>query len=168
MKRAYLISIILIVSAFFTQNALAQFRNQPTQPDISAALSGMPDSFMGGILNPNKFHMHHTISMSFGSFAGQSMMLSSYINSMDYQFSENLWLQANLGIMSSPYNTFGKGFFLNKPQFFGSAQLNYRIGKNAQLMFRVESSPFGYGYDNGWGYGSYYRPMFNQPSSFTR
>ncbi len=165
MKRTIILSIAFLIITFFNHNSFAQFRDQQTQPNISTALTGMPSSFLGGFLTPDKFHMHHTVSMSFGSFFGQSMMLSSYINSMDYQFSKNLWLQANLGIMSSPYNTFGKNFFLNKPQFFGSAQLNYRFNKNASVMLRIESSPFGYGYGNNYGYG-FYSPMFYDNSSF--
>ncbi len=165
MKRFITFGIVFLMTFFFTQNTFAQFKNQSERPDISTALTGMPSSFLGGFLNPEKFRMHHTVSMSFGSFAGQSLMLSSYVNSMEYQFSKNLWLQANLGIMSSPYNTFGKNFFLNKPQFFGSAQLNYRINDKAHLMLRFESSPFGYGYSNGLGYDHYNRPLF-QPSPF--
>ncbi len=165
MRRTVILAIALFTIFSLYNNSFAQYRNQPTQPNISTALSGMPSSFLGGFLNPEKFHMHHTVSMSFGSFFGQSMMLSSYINSMEYQFSKNLWLQANLGIMSSPYNTFGKNFFLNKPQFFGSAQLNYRLNDKTSLMFRVESSPWGYGYGSGHGN---YQPMFYDFSPLAR
>lgn len=167
MKHFSTLAVVILVTFFFTQNTFAQFKNQTERPNISTALTGMPSSFLGGFLNPEKFRMHHSVSMSFGSFAGQSMMLSSYINSIDYQFSKDLLLQANLGIMSSPYNTFGKNFFLNKPQFFGSAQLNYRISDKAHIMLRFDSSPFGYGYGNGFGYGNY-NPMFFQPSPFNQ
>ena len=167
MKRTAILSVAFLMIFLVAQNSFAQYRNQPAQPNISSVLSDMPSSFIGGFLNPEKFHMHHTVSMSFGSFFGQSMMLSSYINSMEYQFSKNLWLQANLGIMSSPYNTFGKNFYLNKPQFFGSAQLNYRLNDKTSFMFRIESSPWGYGYGSGYGYGNY-QPMFSEFSPFTQ
>jgi hypothetical protein len=155
MKRGVILSIVILFTLVFTQSAFPQFQNQPTKPNISNILNNPMGNIMGGLLNPEKFQMHHTVSMSFGNFFGQSLMLSSYMNTINYQFSDKLNLQANLGIMSSPYNTFGKDFYLNKPQFFGSAQLNYRLNDNAHLMLRIESSPFGYGYGNGYGYGLY-------------
>lgn len=158
MKRSMVLIAAFVFALTFAQTGFAQFQNQPTKPNISSVLNTPTGTVMGGLLNPQKFQMHHTVSMSYGNVFGQSLMLSSYMNTINYQFSEKLNLQANLGIMSSPFNTFGKSFYLNKPQFFGSAQINYRLNDHTNFMFRIESSPFGYGYNSGYGYS----PMFER------
>ncbi|MHB2150614.1 hypothetical protein ACX8XP_16290 [Calditrichota bacterium LG25] len=149
------LQVILFVIVFFimTLPLSAQFRNQPTQPNISTILSNPQPSLFSGFLNPDKLQMHHSVSMSFGAMGGQSMMLSSYMNTIDYQFSDKLWLRANIGIMSSPYNTFGQEFYLNKPQFFGGAQLHYKISENSKITLEFNSAPF-------------YRPMLGEFSAF--
>ncbi len=157
MKRSILTIAVLLVIAFSFTSVFAQYRSQPTKPNISSILStpssGLP---FAGFLNPEKFQIHHSFSMSFGNAWGRSLMLSSYMNTIDYRFSDKLWLRANLGIVSSPYNTFGEGFYLNKPQFFGGAQLHYQISENTRLMLQIDTSPYLYaptfGQFSGFGY----------------
>ncbi len=132
----------------------AQFRNQPTKPNISTILSNPRASLFNGFLNPEKLQMHHSVSMSFGTFGGQSLMLSSYMNTINYQISDRLWLRANIGIVSSPYNTFGQDFSLNKPQFFGGAQLNYKLSEHSSITLEFNRTPF------------YYRPVLGEFSEF--
>ena len=151
-KKQVIILTVLLVFVF-SLPLFAQYRNQPTKPNISTILSNPRASLFAGFLNPNKLQMHHTVSMSFGNWAGQSLMLSSYLNTIDYRISEKLWVRANIGIMSSPYNTFGEGFYLNKPQLFGGAQLHYKISENSKITLEFNSSPF-------------YRPTIGEFSDF--
>ncbi len=140
-KKGKWVWTLLMVFTFFVFS-FAQYRHQPTKPNISSVLLNPQTSLFSGLLNPNKLRMHHSVSMSFGTFAGQSMMLSSYLNTIDYQFSDKLWLQANIGIMTSPFNTFGPNFFLNKPRFFGSARLGYQISDHSKITLEFNSTPF--------------------------
>lgn len=151
MKR---ITLFVLLSMFIFSLPLdgwAQLKKNASQPNISDVLSN-GNFGISGLLDPSRMQMHHSFSMSYGAFGGQGMMLSTYINSIDYRISKNLFLQTNLGFVSSPYNTLGEKFYLNKPQFIGSAQLTYRMNQNTSLMLRVERNPFGY-----------YRPQYNNP-----
>jgi len=153
MNKKLLTLLFIMLFGLWVVPLQAQFRNQPTKPNISSVLINPQASLFSGFLNPNKLRMHHTVSMSFGNWAGQSMMLSSYLNTIDCQISEKFWIRANIGIMSSPYNTFGQQFYLNKPRLFGGAQLNYQISDKSKITVEFNSSPF-------------YRPMIGEFSAF--
>ncbi len=157
MKKATLIAMVLI----FTMPVWvsAQLKKDSYQPDITTALTqpSMPSLFSW--LDVGKIRMNHQLSMSFGMGAGGQVLQNAYINSMFIPFSENLTLQTNIGIMSTPYQSFGDQSASNQPQFFGSAQLNYRISKNSSVTLRIEKAPYRYGY--GYGNGGYYGSPFS-------
>ena len=159
MKKSAILFILLVVLISVPATSFAQYRSDVGKPNISGILTSPANSYLFGLIDPSKMQMHHSVSMSYGSFgSGAGMALSTYINTIDYRLSENLFLQTNIGIMNSPYNTFGSQFFLNKPQFFGSAQLNYKLNDNTQFMLRIERSPFMY-YRPGYGSGFYNSPF---------
>lgn len=140
---ALLIAVLFIVGV--PQKSQAQFKQASAPPNISGVLNqGQSDLYLG-FINPDKLTMHHSFSMSYGGFTGgNGMMLSTYMNTIDYQFTDKLFLRTNLGIMSSPYNTFSKDFILNKPQFFGSAELTYKLNDNTRIQLGIQRSPFMY------------------------
>jgi hypothetical protein len=89
---------------------------------------------------------------------GAQMLQNSYLNTMLFNLSENLTLRTDLGILQTPYHTFGESSSLNDPHFFGGAALEYRISKNAFLQLNFESLPYGT-YNNSY----YYNRMFYSP-----
>ncbi len=140
----------------------AQLKEDAKQPNISGILNNPYQGLASGLLDPSKLQMNHSVSMSFGSFGGQGLMLSTYMNTMHYQITDKMHLRTDLGIMSSPYNTFGEGFSLNEPQFFGGAQLDYQINDKTSLMLRIDNMPY-YQYRPtiGGSFGSYRQNPFN-------
>ena len=98
--------------------------------------------------------------MSFGMAGGAQMLQNAYLNTMHFQLSEDLLLTTDLGILSTPYHTFGKNSFLDNPQFFGGAQIDYKISENSSLKLRFESNPFGY-----YPYGNRYMNPFYNPNN---
>lgn len=141
--------LYLLVTAFvlaLPQGAWAQLRKNTANPNISGIMSTNGGDLLFGLLDPAKMQMHHSVSMSYGSFAGNGLALSSYMNTIDYQFSENLFLRTNIGILTSPFNSYGEDFYLNKPQFFGGAALEYKFSENSKLMLQFQSTPYGYYY----------------------
>ncbi len=152
MKKATLFALVFV----FTMPVWvsAQLKKDTRQPNITTALTqpSMPSLFSW--LDVGKIQMSHQLSMSFGMGGGGQVLQNAYINSMFIPFSEDLTLQTNIGIMSTPYQSFGDQSNSNQPQFFGSAQLNYRISKNSSISLRIEKAPYNYGY--GYGSGGYY------------
>ena len=110
------------------------------------------DNHLLGLLDPSRLHMQHSFSMSYSSFGGYGIMLNSYLNTINYEFSEKLFLTTKLGIMASPMNNLpNKGIF-NETQFFGGAELRYLPSDNSSVILRFESVPYLYSgpYLNTW------------------
>lgn len=144
MKHFVIGIVVLGLAVLLPNESRAQLKSSASNPNISSVLSTPYNGSLFGFLDPSKLQMHHSFSMSYGSGFGQGMMLSSYMNTIDYQISEKLFLRANLGIMSSPYNTYGENFYLNKPKFFGGATLKYQINDKTSMMLRIDTAPYYY------------------------
>ncbi len=145
--------IIVFLSLIFLnpQKNYAQLKKYDKGPRISDVLT-KPAGGLFSFISSDNFHMSHSISASYSAFgSGGGMMLNSYVNTIDMRLSDKLFLRTNIGIMSSPYNTLGNNFFLNKPQFFGGAELRYDFNEESSLLFKVDYSP----------YGAYYNPFYS-------
>lgn len=149
------ISLIILLVPLL---AMAQLKEQTKAPDFSSILEQPANSFLFGLLDPSKVHMNHTLSMSFGMAGGQQMLQNSYLNTMLFNLSDKVTLRTDLGILSTPYHTF-KSNSLDKPQFFGGAELNYQVSDNAFIQLRFESVPYTNYYYNGF-YNNYQSPFF--------
>ena len=137
--------------------AFAQLKKDSKQPDFTNILAKPENSFLMSFLDPSKFQMNHSFSMSFGAGGGQQMLQNAYVNTMFFQFSENLTLTTDLGIMQTPYHTFGENSSVSNPQFFGGAQLNYKISDKSFLQLRFESVPYNYFNSRNNYYDPFYR-----------
>jgi hypothetical protein len=142
-KRTAAVFLLLALLTALPNNSFAQFKRDTGNPNISGVLTAPGSDFLFGFLDPSKISMHHSMSMSYGMAGQNGMALSTYMNTIDFQLSENLFLQTNLGIMSSPYNTFGENFYLNKPKLFGGAKLHYKINDHSSLFLQVQTNPGG-------------------------
>lgn len=142
MKIRLFIFVFFVLIFLNPQKDYAQLKKYDGGPRISEVLT-KPGTSLLGFLDPSKFHMSHNFSMSYSALGnGSGMMLNAYINTIDFQLADNLFLRTNIGIMSSPYNTFGDNFFLNKPQFFGGAELKYDFNDNSSLFFKFDIAPY--------------------------
>lgn len=145
----------LLIVMFCTSIAGAQFKStaETRQNVTSSLLRSDGGSFLFGLIDPNNFSMHHSFSLSYMTGGGQGLSLGTYTNSLFYKFSDDLNVRADISLMASPYNTFGKqnqssfsGLFLNR------AELNYRPWKNTLFQIQYLQLP-----PNYWmGYGSRY------------
>ncbi len=136
MKKAIIIILVMSIPIL----TFGQFKKQAELPEFSQII-GRTSGLYFGFLNPEKFSIHHNFSMSFMSFGNAgSMMVNSYLNTINYRFSDPLLLRLNLGIMNTPYNSFNNPA-LNNTQFFGGAELFYRPSDNSLIHFGVNVQP---------------------------
>ncbi len=157
MRRFSLIVVLVTVMPII---ASAQFR---TQPSIKDALTA-PTSSLGGLFDPDRFQMQHTFSVGFMSFGGgNSLMMNSYVNTINYRFNNNLFLRLNLGLFSTPYNSFGGNLQQNTTQFFGGAELLYRPNDKMQFYIGVHKGPQ---LSRSYYPGSYYRTPFSTADEY--
>jgi len=149
MKRLIVVLIFLMLPGV----VFSQYKTQTEAPNMRDALTS-PASSIFGLFNPEKFQMRHSFSSAFISGGGNSMMLNSYVNTMDYQFNNLFSLTLNLGVMNSPYNSFTQNSSrqnsainsLNQTRFFGGGELRYKPSEKMQISLGVYSMPNTYYY----------------------
>lgn len=144
MNRNITIFMSVFLVLVFVTNSHAQLKKDTGNPNISSILSTSNGDFLLGFLDPSKIHMHHSFSTSYSAFSGQGMMLTSYLNTIDFMLSEKWLLQTNIGLINSPYNTFGENFYLNDTKFFGGAKLKYRINDQSSVQLQFDYAPYYY------------------------
>jgi hypothetical protein len=158
MKR---LGILVIVICILPSIGFSQLKKDVTKPNISKSLEVYnPQDALVGFLDPSRFHMSHSFSMSYMTFGGGGAMVNSYINTLNYMFSDNLFLTTKLGIMNSPINSLPGNNYLNDMEFFGGAELKYLPSENSAITLRIEKMPSFYS-----GYNSYNH--YRSPFGFT-
>lgn len=157
------VKIILIILLVIPVIGFAQLKKDVDKINISNTLQSGAQSSLLGFLDPEKFKMSHSFSVSYASMAGAGIVMNTYLNTINYKFSDQLSVRTKLGIMSSPYNTLPNQPYLKDAQFFGGAEVLYRPSHNSVISLRVESVPSGYYYQQGF-YRNY--PYFSRPSLF--
>jgi hypothetical protein len=138
-----------------------QLKKDISQPNISESLIfSQAKNAMVGFLDPSRFNMSHSLSMSYAAMGGGGAMVNSYINTLNYRFSDDLFLTTRLGIMSTPYNSMPGNNNQNDLQFFGGAELKWLPSENSAIFIRFEKTP---GYYYPGYYGNYRSPFgFNR------
>ncbi len=149
MRRIPLIALLACLPLL----VFGQHKAQSQMPDMRTAITG--STHLLGWFNPAKFSMNHSFSTSFIAGGGGGMMLNTYMNTMNYQFNDQLTLKLNLGLMNSPYNSFNKTPAFNsldQTRFFGGGELQYKPSDNMRVSLGIQSYP-------GAGY-YYYSPYW--------
>lgn len=146
--------LIGAIAALVSSVAVAQFKSQQEAesrvPDGTISSVSSP-SFLFGWFDPDRFHMHHSISLSYLTVGGQGGSLGSYTNSMTYDFTENLNARADVSLLYSPLNSFsstGKGRNNLSSVFLSRAELNYKPWDNVMLQMQYRQVPSSLFYDS--------------------
>jgi len=148
---------ILIFFTFISVNA--QFRDELNkQPDIKSGILNNGSSSLFGLFNPDNFKMSHTLDISYQTSGFGNLALSTYTNSMFYKFSDKLNFQADISLVNSPYNSFGKDFSKQiNGIYLSRAQINFKPSDNMNIIFQYRTFPAGYYSPYMYDYSPYYR-----------
>ena len=141
-----IISIILIFVCAVPVISYGQLKKDVQATNVSNTLETAAkynNTFLG-FLDPNRLHMRHSFAMSYTSIGGNGIMLNSYLNTINYKFSENLFLTTKLGLMASPINNLPNQGIFNDTQFFGGAEIRYLPTENSSVILRFETVPYLY------------------------
>ena len=94
-------------------------------------------SIFGSIgLDPNKFSMSHSYSLSFATSGGQSFNQGLYLNTMKYQFSEPLTVYMQVAFQHQPFGKFGNTRLnVGNNLFISSSGVEYNPSDKFQLRF---------------------------------
>jgi len=110
---------------------------QLSKPDIR------PVGFLNSFLDPSRFSMQHSYTLSFGRMGSQSMTQGLYLNTMNYQFSEPLTMQVRFGFLHQPFgaqNEFQGGTTGMNKVFLQRAMMKYQPTEN--LMIQIDFQQF--------------------------
>ena len=152
-KFSLTIIFILIVSNV----GIPQYRN------IDKPLNRSTNNLILGIFNPKNFSMKHSFEVSMMTSSYGNISLTSYVNSMNYKFSEKLNLSADVRLQYSPYasSPLGNGVANNLQKELSGLSLSrlsldYKISDNSYLKFEYRNL------NDGLLYNRYNNPfMYN-------
>jgi len=159
MKRFFI--AIMLISFLFPYAVFGQLKSQDKPVQIKHELiRSINDQFLGlSIFDPSRFHMSHSVSMSYFTLGGKGISQSLYLNTMSYQLSNPLLLKVQWGVQNFPYNSLAK----NHPAFqsgffFSGAELQYKPNDKFEMRLQYNRLPASMYYSNHYWYDSPFRP----------
>ncbi|NOZ57350.1 MAG: hypothetical protein GXO73_11250 [Calditrichaeota bacterium] len=148
---------VVVLGLVVPLTSFAQLKTQASAPNLRQELrSASPQSLIGMLgLDPSKFHMQQSYSLSFFSLGGHTISQGLYLNTMTYRFSPKLVARLQLGMLHQPF-----GGFSNLPSarslFVSGAEIRFQPRKNLTLHLQYGAVPRGYYGYGPYGYRSYY------------
>jgi hypothetical protein len=145
----------------------AQFRGQePKEPTIAEKIQA-PSSSLLGLFSSDRFHMTHSVSMSYLSLGGRGAGMGMYTNSMELTIADPLRFSADVSYLFSPKGSSLFGGNQLSTFFVQRAQLDYRPSDDVLISLQYRQIPYD-AYLNPY-YSPYTTPYGGSPyGSFTR
>ena len=152
--------LIVLISLVIINTGYSQFKPIDTRSTPYTASTG---NLILGIFNPKNFTMNHSFNVSMLSTSYGSVSLTSYTNSMNYQFSKKLSVSADVTMQYSPFasSVYGSGYANQMQKDFSGvnlsrASLNYKISDNSFIKFEYVNEK-----NNPYSYYNPYNPFYD-------
>jgi len=145
MRKLTLLPVLLLVG--LPVLASAQFKNQVK---VGEALKSNKVTSIVSLLglNPDRFTMSQSYSMSFGSIGGQGYNSGLYLNTMMYKISTQLTAHVQIGVSHHPFgNEFGNTT-LKDQMFISGAGFEYKPSDKFGLSLEFSQRPLSTYYHN--------------------
>jgi hypothetical protein len=142
------ITTTLILLLLFPVLAFAQLK-QDAQVDMAKALTQPTTKIQGLVgllgLDPAKFSMSQSYSLSFVTGGGHTYNQGLYLNTMRYQFSNPLSMYLQLGFVHQPFGNLGEeNLKQGSDVFVSGAGLEYKPSENFKLQLEFSQQPRSY------------------------
>jgi hypothetical protein len=147
-----ILCILLLPSLGFSQ------LKKEEKVDIAKALTYPTkiQSIVGLIgLDPTKFSMSQSYSLSFNSVGGNSFSQGLYLNTMKYQLSNPITMYLQIGFLNQPLGRVGLKSPYDNKLFVSGAGFEYKPSETFKLQFEFSQTP-GTLYNSSY-YNSFYR-----------
>ncbi len=156
------LAVLLALSLINPTLTKAQFKQNKNAPSITDRI-GTPYSATSSIfsfIDPSKFHMQQSYSLSFISNGSQSGSLGLYTNRLSYTINQNLQLIADIGYLHQPFSSLGNmPLSLDKGQLLYGGEIRYKPTENSLIQLRFENAP-SYLWQRNSNYNYYYSPYY--------
>jgi len=144
---------VAIVLLLLPQFLVAQEGNDGQTFLSRSSVDRFGNRLPGGLslLNPSKFSMSHSYTMSYSSSGGKGTMMGLYMNSMNYRFSQPLSVTVHVGYLHQPFGKADSRLRTSNSAVLSGLELTYRPSQNFFLKIEYGTTPFGYSpyYRNG-------------------
>jgi hypothetical protein len=148
----FAVALVLLPVVAFGQ-LKEQQKPQPFSQLLTSPLSA-PQGLIGLIgLDPNRFSMQQSYSLSYTSWGGHGYSQGVYLNTMSYRFSDPLQVSLQWGILNQPLGSFGVSSLYQSGFFFSGASVEYKPSRNLSIGLQVNRTPGGW---LGYPYRDYY------------
>lgn len=115
--------------------------------DLPSSYSPAKSSF--SLLDPNRFHMSHSYSLSYISSRAGSRTLGMYLNSIEYQVSDPLRIKIDIAYLHKPGRLFNSGSGSSgSGQILPAISINWKPAKCVFFQFNYRQTPVLFGDDN--------------------
>jgi hypothetical protein len=138
--RHRILAVIAVMFVLLPVVAFGQLKDQLQPAPFSQVLTA-PQGLIGLIgLDPRRFDMQHSYSLSYISLGGHGFSQGVYLNTMSYRFSDPLQVSLQWGIMNQPFgggvpSLYQNGFFLS------GASLEYKPSRNLSIGVQYNNIP---------------------------
>ena len=135
-----LVLVLLPVLAF------GQLKEQ-LKPQSFSQLLTRPQGLIGLIgLNPKRFSMQQSYSLSYTSLGGRDFSQGVYLNTMSYQVADPLQVSLQWGVMNQPLSGLGVPSLYQNGFFVSGASVEYKPSRNLAVGLQFNRYPAGYWY----------------------
>jgi hypothetical protein len=122
--------------------AFGQFRNEAKSSIFKPSeLFRRTSGILDGVIDPTRFSMTQSYSLSFFSLGGQSFNQGLYLNTMNYRISDPLMARLQIGYLHQPLGGTGLTGSSAGQFFVRSASLEYKPSEKTQIYFDYQSMP---------------------------
>lgn len=98
--------------------------------------------FLDNLLNPDKFNISHSYSISCFNFGNQTMSQGLFLSTLNYKFSNPLTMQIKVGFLNQPFGGFNSSGS-NNTIFLQRAMLKYQPSANMTFTVDFQQIPQG-------------------------
>jgi len=132
---------VVLLFVFLPLIVRAQFKSQKSAIFKPSDLIYRPTGIFSGLLDPSKFHMSQSYSLSFFSYGKAMLNQGLYLNTMSYRFSDPLWMQVQIGYLHQPFGQTSGIMSSNGKLFLHRASVVYTPSEKFTVMFDYQSMP---------------------------
>jgi hypothetical protein len=104
-----------------------------------------PTGFLNSLLDPSRFSMSQSYTMSFMRVGNQTLNQGLYLNTMNYRISNPLLAQVRVGFLHQPFGAYGNTGDQNGKLFLQRAMLQYRPSDKMSIVFDYQAYPTSFG-----------------------
>lgn len=149
MRRIFAVPVLILVLGI-SLSASAQTERGGSSLIASGTSYRKPAGFLDALFNSSRFSMSQSYTMTFGSFGGQTYNQGLYLNTMNFQLADPLFMQVRVGYSHQPFQGLSSMGRQDGRFFLQQAMLQYKPGKNTNITIEYQALPYSV-------YSPYYR-----------